>query len=84
MIANYASKVAGIDTASDLLRVSELPDASSIASWAIASVGWCMDVGIMNGVDEDGTSWARPDATAWRASMASMAAVLHRDVLHLG
>ena len=84
MIANYASKVAGVDTASDLSRVSELPDASSIASWAIASVGWCMDVGIMNGVDEDGTSWARPDATAWRASMASMAAVLHRDVLHLG
>ncbi len=84
MIANYAGKVAGLDTASDLSRVNALPDASSIASWAIASVGWCMDEGIMNGVDEGGVSWARPEATAWRASMASMAAVLHRDVLHLG
>ncbi len=84
MIANYASKVAGIDIASDLSRVNALPDADSIAAWAIGSVGWCMDAGIMNGVDEGGTSWARPEATAWRASMASMAAMLHRDVLHLG
>ncbi len=84
MIANYASKIAEIDTTSDLSRVRSLVDSDEIASWAIDSMGWCMDAGVMNGVDEGGVNWARPNATAWRASMASMAAVLHRDVLHLG
>ncbi len=84
MIANYAGKIGGIDTSSTCALLDELPDAGTVETWARASMGWCMDVDVMNGVNENGVAWARPAATAWRASMASMATVLYRDVLQLG
>ena len=69
---------------SNCAKLDALPDAGSVSDWARASVGWCMDNDIMNGVNVEGTAYAQPSGNAWRASMASMAAVLHRDVLKLG
>jgi surface protein len=85
MIANYAEKIGGMTVASDCSRLDALPDAGSVSDWARTSVGWCMDNDIMNGVRDDatGTAYAQPSGNAWRASMASMATVLHRDVLKL-
>ena len=84
MIANYAERIGGMTVASDCAKLDALPDAGSVSDWARASVGWCMDHDIMNGVNVEGTAYAQPSGNAWRASMASMAAVLHRDVLKLG
>jgi surface protein len=84
MIANYAEKIGGMTVASDCAKLDALPDAGEVSDWARASVGWCMDNDIMNGVNVEGTAYAQPAGNAWRASMASMAAVLHRDVLKLG
>ena len=84
MIANYAGKVGGLDIASDCAKLDALPDAADVSDWARTSMGWCMDEGILNGVNESGTAYAQPAGNAWRSSMASMAAALHRDVLKLG
>ena len=84
MIANYAEKVGGMTVSSNCAKLDALPDAGSVSDWARTSVGWCMDNDIMNGVNVEGTAYAQPSGNAWRASMASMAAVLHRDVLKLG
>ena len=84
MIANYAEKVGGMTVSSNCAKLDALPDAGSVSGWARTSVGWCMDNDIMNGVNVEGAAYAQPAGNAWRASMASMAAVLHRDVLKLG
>ena len=84
MIANYAEKVGGMTVSSNCAKLDALPDAGSVSGWARTSVGWCMDKDIMNGVNVEGAAYAQPAGNAWRASMASMAAVLHRDVLKLG
>ena len=86
MITNYAEKVGGVSVYVDYSKLDALPDASTVSEWAYLSVGWCMDNDIMNGVRDDatGTAYAQPSGNAWRASMASMATVLHRDVLKLG
>ena len=84
MIANYAEKVGGMSVASNCAKLDALPDAGDVSDWARASVGWCMANDIMNGVNVEGTAYAQPAGNAWRASMASMAAALHRDVLKLG
>ena len=86
MITNYAEKVGGVSVYVDYSKLNALPDASTVSEWAYLSVGWCMDNDIMNGVRDDatGTAYAQPSGNAWHASMASMATVLHRDVLKLG
>ena len=83
MIANYAEKIGGMVISSDCAKLDALPDAGSVSDWARISVGWCMDKGIMSGVRDrnTGVDYAQPAGSAWRASMASMAATLHRDVL---
>lgn len=84
MIANYAAQIGGLDVASDCAKLDTLPDADSIDDWARTSFGWCMDNGIINGVNVRNVAYAKPFDSAWRASMASMATALHRDVLKLG
>ncbi len=82
MLANYASIIGGADTSSNCAALDALPDATSVEGWARASVGWCMDAGILAGVDAgDGARNAMPGDSAWRASVACMAATLQRDVL---
>ncbi len=82
MLANYASIVGGIEVASTCAALDALPDAASVEGWARTSVGWCMDAGILSGVDSGaGERLACPYDSAWRASMACMATALQRDVL---
>ena len=86
MIANYAGKVGGLTIESDCFNLNALPDAASVSDWARTSFGWCVDMGIIGGVQDtvSGVSYAQPGNNAWRISMVSMTAVLHRDVLKLG
>lgn len=82
MLANYASIVGGVEVASTCAALDALPDAGSVEGWARTSVGWCMDAGILSGVDSGaGERLACPYDSAWRASMACMATALQRDVL---
>ena len=89
MLANYASKIAGVDTTSDCTKLDSFPDSVTVNGYARESVGWCVDAGLMNGVrmddgTEEGTAEVQAQGNAWRASMASMTTCLHRDVLKLG
>ncbi len=89
MLANYAGKIAGVDTSSDCTKLDSFPDSVTVNDYARESVGWCVDAGLMNGVrmDDgtvDGTVEVQAQGNAWRSSMASMTACLHRDVLKLG
>ncbi len=89
MLANYANKIAQVDTASDCAKLDSYPDAVTVSDYARESVGWCIDAGLMSGVKmddgtDDGTVEIQAQGNAWRASMASMTACLHRDVLKLG
>ena len=89
MMANYASKIAGVDTTSDCTKLDSFPDSVTVSTYARESVGWCIDAGLMNGVrmddgTEDGTAEVQAQGNAWRSSMASMTTCLHRDVLKLG
>ncbi len=81
MIANYARQVAGMDTSTSYDAFWQMPDASTVNTWARESVSWCLDKGIINGVERDGGRYIDPGKGAWRASMASMVTVLHRDYL---
>lgn len=87
MIARYATMHLGTELASDCSMLDAMPDAESVASWARVSVGWCMDHGIVSGVDyyvgNSIVSYVEPEETAYRAAMAKMSAVLYRDVLML-
>ncbi len=89
MLANYAEKIAGVDTSSDCAKLDSFPDSVTVQAYARESVGWCIDKGLMNGVrmddgTEEGTAEVQAQGNAWRASMASMTTCLHRDVLKLG
>ncbi len=89
MLANYANRIAGVDTSSDCTKLDSYPDAVTVSTYARESVGWCIDAGLMNGVRMDdgtdaGTVEVQAQGNAWRASMASMTTCLHRDVLKLG
>ena len=81
MIANYAEKIGGLDISSDSAAMNAMPDAAKVSTYARPSLAWCMDQGIINGVDRDDGTYIDPANGAWRASMASMITVLHRDLL---
>lgn len=81
MLANYAREIGGVDTSSTCAKLDAMPDSADVADWARESVGWALDRGLINGSLEGDVYYVRPDGNAWRASMASMIMVLHRDVL---
>ncbi len=79
MLANYAS-FKGYDTASDktaLMRISGWREADS---WALDSLGWCVDQGLMSGKDTPSGAYLDPMGSTWRSAMAKMIMVLDRDV----
>lgn len=81
MIANYAEKIAHLDISTSYEAFWDMPDAGSVSTWARQSVSWCIDKGIIHGVSRGGGEYVAPSEGAWRASMASMVTVLHRDYL---
>ena len=79
MLANYAN-FKGYDTASDkaaLMRISGWREADS---WALDSLGWCVDQGLMSGKDTPSGAYLDPLGSTWRSAMAKMIMVLDRDV----
>lgn len=72
MIANYASVCDGFAISSDSGSFWSKPDASAVSSWAVESMSWAVDRGIINGVLVDGTSYLMPGSSATRAEMAQM------------
>lgn len=82
MLANYARQIAHLDTSSDCKKLDALSDASTVESWARVSFGWCMDEGILAGVEvAPNVREAAPTSSAWRASAACMTTAFVRDVL---
>lgn len=79
MLANYAN-FKGYDTASDkaaLMRISGWREADS---WALDSLGWCVDQGLMSDKDTPSGAYLDPMGSTWRSAMAKMIMVLDRDV----
>lgn len=81
MLANYASKVGGVNTASDMSLLDSMPDAFAVSTWARPSLGWAMDAGLISGVKTSGTALVDPQGNAWRCAMAKMVTVLDGTIL---
>ncbi len=78
---NYANKVAKLDTSSDMGAASQISGWSTVDAYAKPAIAWAVDHGLMSGVDTSSGPQLRPNDTAWRASMATMSATFHRDVI---
>ena len=72
MLERYAALVLGWDTQTDCALMDAKVDAGAVSPWAREVMGWAVDAGLISGIREDGVDYLNPQATAWRASMASM------------
>lgn len=79
MLANYAS-FKGYDTASDKTALRNISGWREADSWALDSLGWCVDQGLMSGKDTPSGAYLDPMGSTWRSAMAKMIMVLDRDV----
>lgn len=72
MLSNYASVCDGVGSLGGVPALSAKPDAHEVSSWAAPQMAWAVECGIINGVQENGTAYLRPQHTATRAEMAQM------------
>ncbi len=75
MIARYADKVMGIEVSADVdtTAASELLGWSDVSSWAQDGFAWCVNNGIITGIENaDGTYSASPESDTERSMMAAM------------
>lgn len=79
MLANYAN-FKGYDTASDKTALKNISGWREADSWALDSLGWCVDQGLMSGKDTPSGAYLDPMGSTWRSAMAKMIMVLDRDV----
>lgn len=79
MLVNYAS-FKGYDTASDKTALKNISGWREADSWALDSLGWCVDQGLMSGKDTPSGAYLDPMGSTWRSAMAKMIMVLDRDV----
>lgn len=79
MLANYAS-FKGYDTASDKTALKNISGWREADSWALDSLGWCVEQGLMSGKDTPSGAYLDPMGSTWRSAMAKMIMVLDRDV----
>lgn len=71
MVANAAEILEGATIeGSDHTALEAMPDAASVPDWAKDSVAWCLNAGVVNGVDENGVRYVRPSNVVDRATMA--------------
>ncbi len=76
-----AAAYVGINIGQHSGNVWSLPDAGSMSSFAMDSLAWCYDQGILSGsIDGNGTAWLDPQGPCRRAQFAKMVMVLTRDV----
>ena len=79
MLANYAN-FKGYDTASDKAALKNISGWREADSWALDSLGWCVDQGLMSGKDTSSGAYLDPMGSTWRSAMAKMIMVLDHDV----
>lgn len=77
MLYRYADW-AGCDMTADRSKFEAMPDHGDATGYAIDALAWCVDEGILSGVND---VWLEPDGVARRAQMAKMITVLIRDVI---
>ena len=78
MFARYANLNDGLDTSSDCSAMEEKDGAAQVSDYARGSMGWAVDVGLINGVNGNEL---RPQDNAWRASMAQLVQTYSRIYL---
>ncbi|HIW77454.1 MULTISPECIES: GH25 family lysozyme [Gordonibacter] len=81
MLANYASKVGGVDISSTGSALNAIAGSQEVSDWARTRLGWAVDNKLISGVVANGTSYVQPQGTALRSAMSKMITMLHRDVL---
>ena len=69
IIANVTVGGAGEYDQSSALN---MPDGSTISDWALSSVAWALDKGVISGSRHDGVAYADPNVTVNRATMATI------------
>lgn len=79
MLANYASRVAGLDVSSDGAALDAMPDAADVT--LRDGMAWVVDESIITGDLSTGTALALPQRSASRAELAKMVTVFQRDVV---
>ena len=73
MIANAAAELSGAKPENESHdKLDAMPDAADVPDWAADSIAWCLNEGVVNGVDENGTRYVRPGSIVDRATMAQM------------
>ena len=73
MIANAAKELSGAKPENESRdKLDAMPDAADVPEWAAESIAWCMNEGVVNGVDENDTRYVRPGSIVDRATMAQM------------
>lgn len=82
MMANYATCIAGVNTASDGVQLAGMPDADFVSPWARPTLAWAMDAGLISGeVTYPGVSYLNPSGTAQRCALAKMVSALDSRVI---
>ena len=84
MLANYASKIAKITITTDHTKLNAISGANQVSVWAYDALGWCVDNGILSGMNTAQGRQLQPQGTASRGQASKMFSVLHRDILDLG
>ncbi len=77
MIANFASRRAGIVVRGNAARFINMADATSVSSYARSSMGWCFRNGVLSGT---GNGYVNPKGNANRAEAAKMMVRLYEVV----
>jgi hypothetical protein len=81
IIANFAA-LYGVDITANESALDARPDAAAVSSWARPYQAWCLEQGIINGIDSaDGQSYLTPQGYTTRAQMAKIICVLVKNVL---
>ena len=74
IIANAVSSLKGVSTSgASQSKLNSMPDASQVSDWATNSVAWCLNKGVISGVESANSRWAAPQ---WAVDRASAAAIL--------
>ena len=80
MLARYA-ETCGENVDATMSAIGRMPDVSDVADWALTSMAWCYDNGVIEGSPVDGVRHLLPWDSATRCEAAKMVTVLLRDIL---
>lgn len=84
MMAGYAEIIAGVDVTTDRVAMNAIAGASHVSEWALDSMGWAVDAGLVSGIVSDGGAQLDPKGSTWRCAAAKMITKMHRDVIGSG